>query len=195
MTKNISYIEKQYREYIKDLDKLEFSIWHTSLIVDLYEAFIENDEERALKSKEMIEELTEIYSEKYNNVLSNEMKKRLDIANDFLIKQLEKNYNLSMRYIETYYDELDSLLVLSNQILKALLEDHERNDGKSSKELLKDILEIADDKAERVKIFIEIHEENNPKLNKNKDYPLYWLMKTYNENQELREQIKTIINS
>ena len=67
MTKNIDYIEKQYREHIKEMPVQEFQIYQIMLILNLYDSFIEHDERKALKYKDQIEELTDIYKEKYTN--------------------------------------------------------------------------------------------------------------------------------
>ena len=63
--------------------------------------------------------------------------------------------------------------------------------GKGSKKLIEDMLEITEDKIQFVKHFIELH-DNRPEMFKNKDYPLYWLIRRYDEYNEVKEQIKQL---
>ena len=187
--KNVNHIEKQYKECIKDMNPLEFGLYQRYFITGLYEAFIENDEEKGLKYKEMLEDISNYYNENHSNVYLKEIERRLDTANDFLIKALEENRNTTMLYIEASYREDNNILSLSNQILKALIEYNETNEEKVPKKLIEDILEITELRIEHIKYFIDLHEDN-PELSKDMGYPLYWLIKEYDEYQELKEQIK-----
>lgn len=190
--KNINHIEKQFKEFLKEMNPFEFGLYQRYFIIGLYEAFIENDEEKALEYRNMIEETTKYYEENHENVYLNELEKRLDTANDFLIKALEENRNTTMLYIESSYNEDNKIISLSNQILKALIEYNETNEEKVPKKLIEDILEITELRIEHIKYFIDIHEEDYPELSKNPDYPLYWLIKEYDEYQELKEQIEIL---
>lgn len=192
MKKNLDYIEKQYKEHIKEMNPLEFGLYQRYFITGLYEAFIENNDEKALKYKEMLEDISNYYNENHTNVYIKEIERRLDTANEFLIKALEENRNTTMLYIEASYDEDNKIITLSNQILKALMEYNESNEEKVPKKLIEDILEITELRIDNIKYFIDIHEEDYPELSKNMDYPLYWLIKEYNEYQELKEQIKQL---
>ena len=189
--KNVNYIEKHFKECIKDMDSLEFGLYQRYFIINLYEAFIENDEEKALKYKEMLEDISKYYNENHSNVYLKEIERRLDTANDFLIKALEENRNTTMLYIEASYSEDNNIISLSNQILKALIEYKETNEEKVPKKLIEDILEITELRIEHIKYFIDLHEDN-PELSKDMGYPLYWLIKEYDEYQELKEQIKEL---
>lgn len=192
MTKNLSYIEKQFKEHIKDMNPVEFGLYQRYFITGLYEAFIENDEGKALKYKQMLEDVSKYYHENHTNVYIKEIERRLDTANEFLIKALEENRNTTMLYIESSYNEDNKIITLSNQILKALLLFNESNEEKVPKKLIEDILEITELRIDNIKYFIDIHEEDYPELSKNKDYPFYWLIKEYDEYQELKEQIKQL---
>ncbi len=190
--KNIDYIEKQFKEHIKDMPTLEFSIYQSYFIRKLYEAFILNNWENALKYKGMIEDTTRYYKENHDHVYINEVKERLRTANEFLIKTLEENRNTTLLYIESSYSEYNQIISLSNQILKALIEYDETNEEKVPKKLIEDILGITELNIDNIKYFIDIHEKDYPELSKNKEYPLYWLIKEYDEYQELKEQIKEL---
>ena len=193
MTKNIDYIEKQYREHIKEMPVQEFQIYQTMLILNLYDSFIEHDERKALKSKDQIEELTDIYKEKYVNVFNYELKKRLSIANSKLIEQLEENRNLSMYYLEMIHDEHKDVISLSNQILKALLLYYESNEGKESKKMIKDIFEVINDKIQFISFYIKLlyKEDLVPYLPED-NYPIHNLIEEYGEFKRVSKQIKQL---
>ena len=140
----------------------------------------------------MIEDISKYYKENHNHVYVKEIERRLETANEFLIKTLEENHNSLMLYIESSYEKKNSITSLCIQILKALIEYDEINEEKVPEKLIEDILEITEDKIQFVKYFIDIHEEDYPELSKNEDYPLYWLIKEYDEYQELKEQIKKL---
>lgn len=193
MTKNIDYIEKQYREHIKEMPVQEFQIYQIMLILNLYDSFIEHDERKALKYKDQIEELTDIYKEKYVNVFNYELKKRLSIANSKLIEQLEENRNLSMYYLEMIHDEHKDVISLSNQILKALLLYYESNEGKESKKMIKDIFEVINDKIQFISFYIKLlyKEDLVPYLPED-NYPIHNLIEEYGEFKRVSKQIKQL---
>ena len=72
------------------------------------------------------------------------------------------------------------------------MEFNKSNEGKRSKKLIEDILEITENWIEHIKYFIDIHDEDFPELSKNPDYPLYWLIKEYDEYQEIKKQIEQL---
>ena len=193
MTKDLSYIEKQYREYIKEMPVDEFKIYQTMLILNLYDSFIEHDERKALKSKEQIEELTDIYKEKYSNVLADEIGRRLRIANSKLIEQLEENKALTMNFLDLIHEGNIDTIRLSNQILKALLSFNQSNEGKGSKDLIKDILKLMEDRIQFISYYINLLKEEDFV---SEDHEVYYLIpelfKVHDEFQELREQIKQL---
>lgn len=193
MTKKVDYIEKQYREYVKDMPVQEFHIFQTLLIYKLYEGFIEHDERKALTNKERIEELTEIYEEKYTNVFNNELKKRLRIANEKLIEQLEENRNLSIYYLEMIHDEHKDLIRLSNQILKALLLYYESNEGKETKKLIKDIFEMTKDSIQFISFYIKLlYKEDLVPYVPEDNYPIHNLIEEYGEFKRISKKIKQL---
>ena len=193
MTKNIDYIEKQYREHIKSMPVEEFKIYQTMLILNLYDSFIEHDERKALKSKEQIEELTEIYEEEYNNVFNHEMKKRLNIANRKLIEQLEENKQLSIYYLDMIHDEHRDLIRLSNQILKALLLYYESNEGKETKKLIKDIFEMTKDSIQFISFYIKLlYKEDLVPYVPEDNYPIHNLIEEYGEFKRISKKIKQL---
>ena len=191
MKKNLDYIEKQYKEHIKEMNPLEFGLYQRYFITGLYEAFIENNDEKALKYKNMLEDISKYYHENHDNVYVKELERRLDTANNCLIETLEKNRNSLELYIEEAYRRENDLTFLSTKILKALLENAKTDSGKVSKKLIEDMLEITEDEIQRVKFFIELHDSSS-EIAKNKDYPLYWLIKQYNEYKRVKEQIKQL---
>ena len=155
--KNINHIEKQYKECIKDMNPVEFGLYQRYFITGLYEAFIDNNDEKALKYKEMLEDISNYYNENHDHVYLKEIERRLDTANEFLIKALEKNHNSIELYIEESYERKNDLTFLSTEILKALLEYAKTNEGTGSKKLIEDVLEITDNKIELDKYYIDIH--------------------------------------
>ncbi len=190
--KNIDYIEKQFKECIKDMPILEFKLYQLSFIEGLYEAFIEHDEKKALRYKNMIEDTTRYYSENHDHVYINELKVRLRTANEFLIKALEENNKSISFFIEESYQDYNNLTCLSTEILKALLEYAKTNEGKESKTMIKKVLGITEDNLKSIKCFIDIHGKEFPELSKDNDSSFYWLIKGYDEYKAVREQIKEL---
>ena len=61
---NLNQMQKERKELIENLKPYEMEVYIKGLINNLYEAFLEQDSEKALASKELIEEATELFKSK-----------------------------------------------------------------------------------------------------------------------------------
>ena len=141
---NLKNIEKDRTEVIKDLKPNEMLVYMESLITNLYEAFIEHNEEKALTSRELIEEATDLYIAKgYTNSHAVETNLRLNKANDLLVETLEakqkKEIELSKVIVENYYSELILEVLHANSILKSLLASYEKEPSEELASAIKDV--------------------------------------------------------
>ena len=142
---NLKNIERDRTEVIKDLKPNEMLIYMESLITNLYEAFIEHNEEKALTSRKLIEEATDLYIAKgYSNSHEVELNLRLSKANDVLTETLEakqeQEIKLSKRIVEDYYEDLINKVYFSNSILEVLVDGYPKE---SSEVMLATIKEVA----------------------------------------------------
>lgn len=128
---NLNKINESKKQIIKNLNPSEMESYIKSLIANLYEAFIEHDSDKAIASKELIEEATSIY---YNNGYSNSMAKELEFrlakANECLIQTLEDKAKvegfLSEEIIKNLLNNQMELLTYSNSILNILIASYEK---------------------------------------------------------------------
>ena len=157
---NLNSIEKGRTEVIKDLKPNEMLIYMESLITNLYEAFIEHNEEKALTSRKLIEEATELYIAKgYTNSKAVETNLRLDKANNMLVETLEakqeKEVELSKVIVENYYTDLILEVIHTNNILESLIASYEKEPSEELASAIKDVAEIENNRILKRDYFIE----------------------------------------
>lgn len=143
---DLTKINETKKDILKNFKPVEMEAYIKSLISNLYEAFINNDSDKALASKELIEEATSIYGSNYNNnKLVIELKLRLASANEWLIKTLEEKNNIeNLLHEETlsnlFTNQIETL-TYSNMILNILVSAYERE---PSENLLRTVKEVHD---------------------------------------------------
>lgn len=143
---DLTKINETKKDILKNFKPVEMEVYIKSLISNLYEAFINNDSDKALASKELIEEATSIYGSNYNNnKLVIELKLRLASANEWLIKTLEEKNNIeNLLHEETlsnlFTNQIETL-TYSNMILNILVSAYERE---PSENLLRTVKEVHD---------------------------------------------------
>jgi len=143
---NLTKINETKKDILKNFNPVEMEAYIKSLISNLYEAIINNDSDKALASKELIEEATSIYGSNYNNnKLIIELKLRLASANEWLIKALEEKNNIeNLLHEETlsnlFTNQIETI-TYSNMILNILLSAYEKE---PSENLLKAVKEVHD---------------------------------------------------
>lgn len=127
---NLDKINNTKKEIIRSFSPAEMEAYIKSLISNLYEAFINLDTDKALASKELIEEASSIYvNDGYSNTFTKELEFRLAKANECLINTLEeknKTENLLHEEILTnlFTNQLEKLSY-SNGILNILVSAYE----------------------------------------------------------------------
>ena len=166
---NIHSIEKDKNKVIAELKPYEMEAYLKYLINNLYEAFIEHDEEKALANKEAIEEATKIYEAKgYSNANAVESDLRLSIANDVLCETLEakheKEVELSKTIVANYYDNEINKLMYSNSILRRLINGYEKEPSEVMLATIKDVAERVESELIGIKPFIEDRRTSNKLL-------------------------------
>lgn len=128
---NLNKINETKKDILKNLNPVEMELYIKKLISNLYEAFINQDTDRALASKELIEEATSIYnSEGYNNTFTKELEYRLAKANECLINTLEEKSKLesyiSEEIARNFFNNQIETLTYSNGILSILIASYEK---------------------------------------------------------------------
>ena len=98
---NINQIQKERKDIIYNLNPYEIEAYIKILINRLYESFLEQDLEKALASKKLIEEATELFNSKgYINCFTKELEFRLAKANEVLIETLESKEKLKLIFLK-----------------------------------------------------------------------------------------------
>ena len=188
---NLNKINKDKNKLIAELEPFEMEAYLKHLINNLYEAFIEHDEEKALANKEAIEEATKIYeAEGHVNSLGKELELRLDKANDLLAETLEakqkKEIELSKVIVENYYTSLILDVSHANSILESLIASYEKAPSEELLSAVKNVAELEDNRLLKQNYLLEkrnsfIFSEEIEIL---KDY--------YNHFQELQKKINKL---
>ena len=124
---NINQIQKERKDILYNLNPYEMEAYIKILINRLYESFLEQDLEKALASKKLIEEATELFNSKgYINCFTKELEFRLAKANEVLIETLESKgkaeANLSEVIAENIFSNNIELVNYSNSILNILVD-------------------------------------------------------------------------
>ena len=190
---NIKSLERKKEETISNMNPEELKAYQKLLIQRLYKAFIELNEEEALKSKRNIEETTSLVEDKYSNALEMELKLRLDEANKNLIKVLEDNKELSKYYLERIHEDYIDIIGLSNAILKALLSFNESSNPKGFKELILDIFESIDERLKLISFYIGLFEDEDILPNTDQeDFLINELIEEYDKFKAIAKQIKQL---
>lgn len=190
---NIKSLERKKEETISNMNPEELKAYQKLLIQRLYKAFIELNEEEALKSKRNIEETTSLVEDKYSNALEMELKLRLDEANKNLIKVLEDNKELSKYYLERIHEDYIDIIGLSNAILKALLSFNESSNPKGFKELILDIFESIDERLKLISFYIGLFEDEYILPNTDQeDFLINELIEEYDKFKAIAKQIKQL---
>lgn len=146
---NINTIENNKKNIIRHLKPYEMKAYLKYHINNLYEATIKHDEGKALASKRLIEEATELYEkEGYSNSLAMEISLRLAKANDVLIETLEDKHKqeveLSKVILGNKLGCCYSDLYNSNVTLKKLVECYSKEPSEVLLATIKDIVEEMD---------------------------------------------------
>jgi hypothetical protein len=161
---NLKNIEKDRTEVIKDLKPNEMLVYMESLIANLYESFIEHNEEKALASRRLIEEATDLYIAKgYSNSHEVELNLRLDKANDVLTETLEakqeQEIELSKRIVVDYYEELIDKVYFSNSILEVLIDGYSKEPSEVMLATIKEVAFRCSSNLYGIKLLLENHED------------------------------------
>lgn len=143
----INQINNSKKDIIKNFNSDELEAYIKSLISNLYEAFINTDFDKALASKELIEEVTSLYGNDYNNNLFiTELKLRLASANEWLIKTLEEKSKvesfLSEEITKNLFNGQIETLTYSNGILNILVSSYEREPTENLLATVKEVHEV-----------------------------------------------------
>lgn len=151
---NINQIQKERKDILYNLNPYEMEAYIKILINRLYESFLEQDLEKALASKKLIEEATELFNSKgYINCFTKELEFRLAKANEVLIETLESKgkaeANLSEVIAENIFSNNIELVNYSNSILNILV-------GAYYKEPSENLLGIIKAVAKRIELELTI---------------------------------------
>lgn len=162
---NLNQIEKEKKEIIANFKPYEMEAYLKSLISNLYEAYLEQDSEKALTSKKLIEEATEIYlAEGYVNSFSKELEFRLAKANEVIVHVLEEKdileANLSFRIVEDLYLNYIDNLKFYNYSLDLLVNVYETGASEELLSGIKNILERAEAEVIGIETLLEKSSED-----------------------------------
>ena len=144
---DLTKINETKKDILKNFNPVEMEAYIKSLISNLYEAIINNDSDKALASKELIEEATSIYGSNYNNnKLIIELKLRLASANEWLIKALEEKNNIEILLHEEklsnlFTNQIETLTYI-NMILNILVSAYEREPSENLLTVVKEVHDI-----------------------------------------------------
>lgn len=162
---NLNQMNKERKELINNLKPYEMEAYLKSLISNLYEAYLEQDSEKALASKRLIEEATEIYlAEGYVNSFSKELEFRLAKANEVIVQVLEEKdkleVNLSFKIVEDLYLNYIDNLKFYNYTLKLLVNIYEVESSEEVLSGIKNILERAEAEVIGIETLLEKSSED-----------------------------------
>lgn len=144
---NIDKINNTKKEIIKNFNPVEMEAYIKSLISNLYDSFINRDLNKALASKELIEEASSIYvNDGYSNTFTKELEFRLTKANECLINTLEEKHKvecfLSEEVVKNLLTNQIETLTYSNGILNILIAGYEREPSENLLITLKQVHEL-----------------------------------------------------
>lgn len=186
---NINSLETEKKVLLKNLNPLEMEVYLKNLINNLYEAFLNNDTEKALTSKECIEEATDVYKQEgYNNTLSKELSLRLSKANEVLINTLIEKDKLDSYIVEEILSNDILTVINANTVLESLLTSYNTTPSEALATAVKNVAEIESNNLLQIKYLLENDvPEDNPyyeEIEILKDY--------YSTFQELQKKIYSI---
>lgn len=141
---NLDKINNTKKEIIKNFAPVEMEAYIKSLISNLYESFIKQDYDKALASKELIEEASSLYiNDGYSNTFTKELEFRLAKANECLINTLEDKAKVESFLHEELSSNLFSnqieTLTYSNGILNILVSAYEKQPTENLLTALKEV--------------------------------------------------------
>ena len=143
---NLSSIERDKKNIIKDLKPSEMEAYLKTLIANLYDSFIDGNEKKALASKKLIEEATKIYeAEGYTDCLAVEYRLRLEKANELLANTLVDKQKTEVEHnkllVEAILESLILRVITANNILGKLIATYEKEPSEELASTIKDIVE------------------------------------------------------
>lgn len=161
---NFNKLETEKKDILKNLNPMEMEFYLRNLISNLYESFINNDTEKALTSKECIEEATDIFKkEGYYNTLSKELSLRLSKANEVLINTLIEKDKLDSYIVEEILSNHIVTVINANTVLESLITSYNTTPSKALATAIKDVAEIESTNLLGVKYLLESDvPEDNP---------------------------------
>ena len=123
---NYKAINEAKKNVLRKFNPTEMESYVKKLIANLYEGYLEQDKDKALASKELIEEATEVFTEEgYYNSFTKELEFRLAKANEVLVETLTEKDNIAIRLSEVIIDNELRTLSFMDLTLTNLLAIHE----------------------------------------------------------------------
>ena len=123
---NVSSIENNKKQIIKNFKPEEFESYLKSLVTLYYESFLMQDKEKHESVNSLIDEAVKEYSKKYENTSYNMLVYEVNKANELLHDTLTEKEELAKYYVEDYYSNKIFYLIHNNVILKDLIEVYEK---------------------------------------------------------------------
>ena len=185
----VSSIEKSKKEIISNFNPSEMEAYVKLLVTNLYDAFLELDEGKALMNSKLLKEATDIYTAAgYSNSLTKELEFRLDKANELLAVTLDKKKNIVEYLLEYMLKIKYDKLLLYNRIIKLFLQEYHISKDECIVSMLKKLVlefDVSD-----IKIYID--ENNNTASGEVEVYDVILFEMVVNEYNNFTEMVAEV---